>query len=184
MAPLAARHLVRATLGMAVATVPLTGAAAYGAGPHPAPAVSAAAAAGSLTVDVDSLPEIGRPPVAEPELGDRQAMDPSPEDHRTDGRPPEAEPPDAEHPPAHEGPNRDGAARNEADRDEAQTTGTVTVKPGDTLWSLAAEHLGPGATSADVAAEWPRWYEANRSVIGPDPDIIQPGTRLNVPMRP
>jgi nucleoid-associated protein YgaU len=57
----------------------------------------------------------------------------------------------------------------------------VTVQRGDTLWSIAAAHLGPQATTADVAAEWPRWYQANRSVIGDDPDLILPGQQLTPP---
>jgi resuscitation-promoting factor RpfA len=57
----------------------------------------------------------------------------------------------------------------------------VTVQPGDSLWAIAARQLGPGATAADVAASWPRWYAANRAVIGPDPDLILPGQRLVPP---
>lgn len=56
------------------------------------------------------------------------------------------------------------------------------VRGGDTLWDLAARHLGPGATPAQIAAEWPRWYAANRASIGPDPDLIHPGQRLVPPM--
>lgn len=55
------------------------------------------------------------------------------------------------------------------------------VAPGDTLWAIAAAHLPPDATDADVAAAWPRWYSANRAVIGDDPDVIQPGQRLAAP---
>lgn len=57
----------------------------------------------------------------------------------------------------------------------------VLVRPGETLWGLAARHLGPGATAEQVAAAWPRWYAANRDVIGPDPDLIHPGQRLHPP---
>ncbi len=57
----------------------------------------------------------------------------------------------------------------------------VVVRRGDTLWSLAARQLGAGATDAEVAAWWPRWWQANRALIGPDPDRLQPGTRLLVP---
>jgi nucleoid-associated protein YgaU len=54
----------------------------------------------------------------------------------------------------------------------------VTVRPGDTLWGIAADFLPTGATAQDVAAAWPQWYAANRAVIGPDPDLIEPGQRL------
>jgi hypothetical protein len=55
------------------------------------------------------------------------------------------------------------------------------VRPGDTLWSLTAERLGPDATPARIAAAWPRLYAANRDVIGPDPAHIEPGQHLTLP---
>ena len=57
----------------------------------------------------------------------------------------------------------------------------VVVHRGDSLWLLAARHLGEGATDAEIAAEWPRWYAANRQVIGPDPDLLLPGQVLRAP---
>ncbi|MBT9255889.1 hypothetical protein KMZ32_10425 [Phycicoccus sp. MAQZ13P-2] len=57
----------------------------------------------------------------------------------------------------------------------------VVVHRGDSLWTLAAHHLGPGATDAEVARAWPRWYAANRAVIGADPDLLLPGQVLRVP---
>lgn len=57
----------------------------------------------------------------------------------------------------------------------------LVVRRGDTLWGIAARHLGEHATDQDVAEAWPRWYAANRDVIGPDPDLIHPGQRLVVP---
>jgi LysM repeat protein len=50
-----------------------------------------------------------------------------------------------------------------------------TVAPGDTLVGIAAMFAVPGG--------WPTLYAANRQVIGPDPDMIRPGTVLTV-MRP
>ncbi len=58
---------------------------------------------------------------------------------------------------------------------------TVTVAPGDSLWAIAAHHLGPDAGNRQIAAEWPRWFAANRDEIGPDPDHIVAGTTLHVP---
>lgn len=58
---------------------------------------------------------------------------------------------------------------------------TVVVRRGDTLWDLAARHLGEDATPESIAEEWPRWHAANRAVIGPDPDLLQPGQQLVVP---
>lgn len=58
----------------------------------------------------------------------------------------------------------------------------VEVAPGDSLWSIAARSLPPGSGAAQVAAEWPRWYAANRALIGPDPALIRPGQQLSVPV--
>ncbi|WP_374927756.1 LysM peptidoglycan-binding domain-containing protein [Kytococcus sedentarius] len=58
---------------------------------------------------------------------------------------------------------------------------TVTVAPGDTLWDIAARSLGPQASAPAVDAEWRHWYAANREVIGPDPHLLLPGTRLAAP---
>ena len=48
-----------------------------------------------------------------------------------------------------------------------------TVAAGDTLSGIAAEFA--------VRGGWPALYAANRSLIGPDPNTIQPGTVLTVP---
>lgn len=58
----------------------------------------------------------------------------------------------------------------------------VTVQPGDSLWSVAADHLPAGATAAAIAAAWPGWYETNRVVVGDDPDRIRPGQVLTAPV--
>jgi nucleoid-associated protein YgaU len=60
----------------------------------------------------------------------------------------------------------------------------VTVAPGDSLWLIAARRLGADASQGEVAAAWPRWYAANRDVIGPDPNLIHPGQRLRTPTPP
>lgn len=57
----------------------------------------------------------------------------------------------------------------------------VVVHRGDTLWAIAAQHLGPDATAEEVAEAWPRWHEANRAVIGDDPHLILPGQQLLPP---
>jgi LysM repeat protein len=49
------------------------------------------------------------------------------------------------------------------------------VQPGDTLSGIAARLA--------VRGGWPALYAANRSRIGPDPDVIRPGTVLTVPGR-
>ncbi|MFD7686054.1 transglycosylase family protein [Streptomyces sp. NPDC059781] len=54
--------------------------------------------------------------------------------------------------------------------DRSTSRGDHTVRAGDTLSGIAARY---GTT-------WQRLYEANRSVIGGDPDVIVPGQRLDV----
>lgn len=58
---------------------------------------------------------------------------------------------------------------------------TVVVRPGDTLWGLARQHLPAPTTDAQVAVAWPSWWSANRAVIGDDPDLLRPGQQLDVP---
>jgi hypothetical protein len=60
---------------------------------------------------------------------------------------------------------------------------TVVVRRGDCLWSIARHDLPPGATSAEVSARWRAVYAVNRHVIGPDPDVIEPGQRLRLPRK-
>jgi nucleoid-associated protein YgaU len=49
-----------------------------------------------------------------------------------------------------------------------------TVRPGDTLYGIAKLELGNGA-------RWREIYDLNKSVIGPDPNLILPGQRLVMP---
>lgn len=58
----------------------------------------------------------------------------------------------------------------------------VTVRRGDSLWSIVARHLGPDASDAEIAHEWPRWFHANAAVIGDDPDLVLPGQQLVPPL--
>jgi len=59
------------------------------------------------------------------------------------------------------------------------TTGVVAarvhyVQPGDSLWKIAQQFLGDGT-------KWSKIYDANKSAIGPNPDLIRPGQRLTIP---
>lgn len=61
---------------------------------------------------------------------------------------------------------------------------TVVVAPGDSLWSLARRALAADRTpptDAEVAAAWPALYRANLDRVGTDPDLIFPGTALEIP---
>jgi hypothetical protein len=70
---------------------------------------------------------------------------------------------------------------------EAQSTAkggaerSVVVAPGDSLWSISSELLGPGATEQQIAKSVGRIYALNRNQIGPDPDLIITGQKLSVP---
>jgi nucleoid-associated protein YgaU len=58
----------------------------------------------------------------------------------------------------------------------------IVVLRGDTLWSIAAAHLGPAAGAAVIDAEWRRWFALNREVIGKNADQILPGQLLTPPV--
>lgn len=58
--------------------------------------------------------------------------------------------------------------------------GTVTVRSGESLWSISQELLGPGASDEEIAAAWPQLWAANGDRIV-DPDLLRPGTVLHLP---
>jgi nucleoid-associated protein YgaU len=55
------------------------------------------------------------------------------------------------------------------------------VQPGDCLWVIAAGLLPPSATNLAIDRGWRRIYEANAATIGPDPNLVFPGTVLRLP---
>src|SRR5947209_9904305 len=57
----------------------------------------------------------------------------------------------------------------------ARPVSRYAVRPGDTLSGIAARFA--------VRGGWPALYAVNRPRIGPDPDVIRPGTVLVVPGR-
>lgn len=59
---------------------------------------------------------------------------------------------------------------------------TVVVLPGDSLWSISDDLLGPGTSdAAEIAEAWPLLHHANQDLIGQDPDQLRPGQELTVP---
>lgn len=58
--------------------------------------------------------------------------------------------------------------------DAAATNDTYTVQSGDSLSKIAKNLYGD-------ANSWHKLYEANKTLIGDNPDMIQPGQRLVVP---
>lgn len=61
---------------------------------------------------------------------------------------------------------------------------SVRVRPGDTLWNLAATTLPVDADDTEIDRRWREIYQLNRSAIGADPDLIRPGQRLLLPQDP
>jgi len=51
---------------------------------------------------------------------------------------------------------------------------TYTVRPGDSLSKIAKALLGD-------AKKWRVLYDANRDVVGANPDLIHPGQVLKIP---
>ncbi|TQK70127.1 LysM peptidoglycan-binding domain-containing protein [Nocardioides sp. SLBN-35] len=66
-------------------------------------------------------------------------------------------------------------------RHGALATDVVTVRAGDSLWTIAERRLGPAASRADVASYWLRVRALNTDRLDPDPDLIQPGQMLRLP---
>lgn len=56
---------------------------------------------------------------------------------------------------------------------KTQPKSHVVVR-GDSLWKIAARYYGKGA-------DWRKIYDANKSVIGKNPDLIKPGQKLVIP---
>jgi hypothetical protein len=79
-------------------------------------------------------------------------------------------------PEAHASPGGHASTGDARDR-----AADIVVQRGDTLWSIAARHLGPAATTPEISAAWHRWFAANRQVIGDDPNAIRPGQVLRPP---
>lgn len=57
----------------------------------------------------------------------------------------------------------------------------LVVSPGDSLWSVSQEQIGPDATPQQIAYEVERIFELNRDRIGEDPNLIFLGQELLVP---
>lgn len=71
------------------------------------------------------------------------------------------------------------AARHAPSRHDARAV--HPVRPGDCLWSIAADLVGPSTAPATVDRAWRVLYGHNRALVGPDPDLVRPGVRLVVP---
>jgi LysM domain len=164
--PMLIRRIVQAAIGVSVLAGPLTAGSAFAAGPSTTTSTSAG---------------VDRPnSLAAPGLGNSS---PAPLVLDRPATPFVASPPPKAAKWTSAGPTAlvTGVAhRDTGDPSDPSTHGYV-VRRGDTLWDIAARHLGPAATAVDISREWPAWYDTNRAVIGPDPDLIRPGVLLLPP---
>lgn len=161
IAPAAVRKGIALLLGTAIAAAVAPGTAVATASGPVRQTVATRLADPSLAARGGSLPDPGmRPPMTAdpvPDPGFRPAAPPAPAVDATLG-------------PLDTRPRIGGLPEEQ-----------YVVRRGDTLWDIASRHLGPRASAATIAHEWPRWYAANRSVVGADPHHIEPGQRLRPP---
>jgi hypothetical protein len=160
MLPRALRGVVAGSAGLGLMVAPL---AASAAPLSPGPTVPVHASAAPRPLPTPAWP-------ASP-----SAADPAGRSHQAGGDP-------TERPP-----RRRGVSPHAPARPRDARAAEVSVRPGDSLWLLAARRLADDAkpaTDRAVAASWPRWYAANRDVIGADPNLLHPGERLDVPAGP
>ncbi len=71
-------------------------------------------------------------------------------------------------------PTHAAAANDNLKKAAAPAQDTYTVQSGDSLSKIAKSHYGD-------AGDWKRIYEANKTLIGANPDLIHPGQRLVIP---
>ena len=57
----------------------------------------------------------------------------------------------------------------------------ITVTAGSSLWSIAEAALPDEAGNAEITAAWHALHRANSDRVGNDPDLIFPGTTLQIP---
>jgi len=182
VAPAVVRRVTAVVLGatLATAAAPM----AHAGGSHSGPALSTTTSRTTTTSQttappapdpafgvavrppvVDAAPEPGQPtPASAPDPGFGAGLTTSPAPVSTTTAPPSLGPLGPAPPTPSTG-----------------RPGTVTVVRGDSLWVIARRHLGPNATAQQVAREWPRWYAANRAVIGSNPNLIRAGQVLTAP---
>jgi nucleoid-associated protein YgaU len=166
LVPATTRQVLAAALGVTLMTGVSAGAAA--ASPRaPAPAPTAVSA---LDLDWPAAPSATATPPSPPPGNDVPDHDNTDHDN-TDRDVPDRDVPDRSVP------DRSVPGGGAPDR-------TVVVRYGDSLWTIVARHLGPGATDEQIAYEWPRWWSANHHIVGTDPDRIMPGQRLTPPAQP
>lgn len=160
VAPGAVRKATALLLGTTIAAAVAPGTAA--AGPVTTPRHTVAASLAEPGSDTVTVPDPGFHPLGADDAGPDPGF----------------RPPAPAAPPVNATLGALGAATTRA---AGSVEDHYVVRRGDTLWDVAARHLGPRGSAAAIAREWPRWYAANRAVIGPNPHHIEAGQRLRPP---
>jgi hypothetical protein len=93
-------------------------------------------------------------------------------------------------PPVAQAQDTSGASTQEAQQQNNNTNTNTTsetadppalvVEPGDSLWAIAQERLGAGATPQQVGEEVERIHALNRGRIANDPNLLFPGQELRL----
>jgi hypothetical protein len=165
------RRAAGLAVGASLASAPVLSAGTALAAPVvPPPVVAAprsADGAGPAPHTAGEWPDLSRHPTAGPVPPERLPVTPP--------ATPPATPPRPVTPPVRTPPPTPSAEPS------SPTTGIYQVRRRDCLWTIAARSLGPEATPAAIEAAWHRWYQANREVIGADPNLLLPGQRLALP---
>ena len=61
------------------------------------------------------------------------------------------------------------------------TPAAVTVRTGDSLWTIAEREAGPAASRTELASYWLRLQALNADALGAEPDLVHPGQTLRLP---
>ena len=73
------------------------------------------------------------------------------------------------------------SSRSRSERRRAGQEGSYTVRRGDSLWAIARDRLGDGASNAQISREVQRLWNMNHARIGTgDPNLIFPGQQLRM----
>lgn len=116
------------------------------------------------TTQADAVPEVSQPDLPQPDAsqaGPQPQPGPSPSNPSSSGAP--------------------SSESTSAHSPSAAAAVEYVVSAGDSLWSIAAAHLGPGHTPAEVAYLVDELYQLNQAAIGPNPDQLAIGAQLAIP---
>lgn len=173
IAPAAVRKVVAFVLGTALTAALVPGTAVAGT-EHPAHRQAV------VTSAQYAVGAFGNAADAAPDASFRLVSDPIHASHASNASDDEDAAPGPSWAPERRALSSDGKGRASS-ASSAGGVVDIVVHRGDSLWSIAARHLGPAATTAQIDAEWHRWFAANHHLIGDDANLITPGQVLSRP---